>query len=235
VKSFNLTANDDHTVVSFIGTPGMERLCTEDAAAAAPHTIVPVDAGAPYEDGGCELWSLGRYLSIGDVIDQPPIAGRVVDGLLIAHFGKLAFQLGPLAFTFEDAILTARLSPTGDGDASAGFSLGAGATADGVITGRARADDLIGALRQTTFLPVVGIGAPAPLCQQSSGLEQLLRSEICTSRDVTLGTDPPSRRCQGISLALGFHATRVQPGHQRLVDAGPICDASFDASCGTNE
>jgi hypothetical protein len=194
-----------------------------------------VDVGAAYDDGGCEVWSLGRYLSIGDVVDQVPIAGRVVDGLLIAHFPTLAFQLGPLAFTFEDAILTARLSPEGDGDASAGFTLDGGATADGLITGRVRAEDLIGAFRQTTLLPVVGGGVPAPLCQQSPAFDELLRSAICSTRDVTLGADPPSQRCRGISLALGFRATRVLPGHQRLVEAGPRCDASFDASCGTNE
>jgi hypothetical protein len=233
VKSFNLTANDDHTVVSFIGSPGMERLCTEDADANAPHTIAPSDAG--FGQGGCEFWSLGNYGSIGEVIDPVPIQGRVVDGLLIAHFPTLAFQLGPIAFTFEDAILTARLSATGDGDASAGIAADGGATADGVITGRARAEELIGAFRQATFLPLVSNASPRPLCQQSAVAEEFLRSAICSSRDVTLGADPPTQRCRGISLALGFHATRVLPGHRGLVDAAPVCDASFDASCGTNE
>jgi hypothetical protein len=234
VRSFNGTANDDHTVVSLIGSPGMERRCAEDPAGAPPQTKVPSDAA--YEDGGCELWSLGPYDSIGAVIDKEPIAGRVVDGLLIAHFPTLAFQLGPLAFTLEDAILTARLSATGDGDASAGLSSDGGATADGLITGRARTSELIGALRQTTFLPLAGGGAPRPLCQQPPVLEEEIRSKVCKTRDVTLGDDPPSQRCRGISLALGFHAKHVQPGHKSLeVDAGPVCDASFDASCGTNE
>jgi hypothetical protein len=105
-----------------------------------------------------------------------------------------------------------------------------------VITGRARAEELIGALRQTTFLPLAGGGQSRPLCQQSSFLEEQLRSAVCLNRDVTLGADPASQRCRGISLALGFNATHVRPGHKRLeVEAGPLCDASFDGTCGADE
>lgn len=231
VRGFDFAKTDDSVVVQLAASTGMQRLCSEipplDAA-----TTRPSEAGLPYS-GNCEVWSLGSYNALADLVGPVPTSKDAYyrDRTLVARFPDgLPFALGPLTVMLEKAIITARLVPEG-GDDIRGDG---GVTASGVITGIVRAEELIGAVRRTTFSAVGGgPGAPRPLCEQ--GVDSVLRQFLCEGRDSKLSSGKRDERCGGLSVAFGFYATRVKPGNRGTPTTETPCEDAglpvFDAAC----
>jgi len=238
LKTFNRTRTDRSLTLHLVASPGMERLCVEPRDAATP-TTVPVFPPLPYHEGGCEVWSLGKFPAIASIFDENGAPASLLDGKLVARFRELAFALGPLSFRLEDAVLSATLTPEAQVPGGPEFDGDRGAVLEGVLAGRVAAEAMITAVRQTTFPPInTTISRDGgPLCNQSASplYDDILRAAVCRGRDVPLAGDPPTARCRGVSIAIGFRATRVVAGTQGSFPDASICERPFDASCGASE
>ena len=188
------------------------------------------DASAPTDDAappvqpypkwdGCDVWSLGDITFRGPQVLPNAQPGYVVDGTLVAHFDELTVSLGVVTLHILDAVVTAQISKSLNGN----WSL-----ANGVVAGRLRASEFI---QEAAELYVHGIGAgpSSPICT-IPGFPAELRDRVCRARDIRVGDDNTSATCDGLSLGVSFEAEPAAFGVNGYAGPGPAC-APIDTTC----
>lgn len=206
---YGYNGHDDDDKVSFalVGSPGLVSTACGDAGA---------DGGPRWD--GCDVWSVGQAEMVATVLRnaQPAyVAGRT----LVARYGgeDLVVPFGGTELRLRDALVTARLVQQAGGR----YEL-----RDGVVTGRGSSATLF----ETAARVTVKInGNIRHLCETPTTIE-IIRDRLCPALDLRVGGDNPSAACNGMSLAIGFHAAPVAVGvmgpEKPLFECPP-----FDAGC----
>ncbi|MDF2698179.1 MAG: hypothetical protein K0S65_6562 [Labilithrix sp.] len=137
--------------------------------------------------------------------------------MLVVSIPKLAFGLVEGEIELLDAVVTARIDRSG----------GRLTLKDGLLVGRAHANDILGALR---YIDVAG----QTVCKEPE-LFNAVRAVICLARDLPL-TSPlaptdPNEECSTISLALGFAAEPARIGTRSAFMQDSGCPGDLSVSC----
>jgi len=160
---------------------------------------------------GTDRWLVAEEDTVGGGSNFPKLvtSAYVSNGVLVSTMtGQISLRLllpagntvsGPLLVTLSDPVLTANLTPATVGDA------GAVGVVSGVVVGRWKAADMLGAIAPLT----VNGGS---LCDYlDGGALDLVKQEICPIRDITSsGTDDGTSACDAVSVAVAFDAVPAE-------------------------
>jgi hypothetical protein len=186
---YNGAANDDSVKAQIVATAGLQSTGCDDAG--------EVGDGAPRWDG-CDTWKYvkGKITRFDVTPVWQTVDGWVSNDVLVVPMDQLAFSLFVGDVPLYNAYFTARIDRTG----------GVVRLKDGIITGRAEAQAVVGGVRTLDFAGVTMCKVPT--------IFEAMRDAICKARDLPLlpTDDGKGKSCNAVSLAFGFEAELARLG-----------------------
>jgi hypothetical protein len=208
VSNYNGTQNDGKVTVALYPSPGMgEEVCAPDDTKPLWNgaDAWPIDANAlkksnsgPGSDGGTGVCSKGAPGYSYDLPKYVDTNAYVSDGTFVANLPEAVltvsnFKAGTLV-KLTAGFITGKLV---DGPNGRRIS-------DGVFTGRWKATDMFLAFSTS-------LSEGQPLCT-TNPVYQLLRSAICSARDIAGSLGGPTTPCDAVSFALRYDAEPAKLG-----------------------